>query len=76
MLKQRIFRIVRHREDAEDVLQETLLSAYLHLDNFRGACRFSTWMIKIGINVCFRHGSVTPHSLDCYVQSSAEVGRD
>jgi RNA polymerase sigma-70 factor (ECF subfamily) len=50
MLKQRIFRIVRHREDAEDVLQETLLSAYLHLDSFRGACRFSTWVIKIGSN--------------------------
>ena len=50
MLKQRIFRIVRHREDAEDVLQETFLSAYLHLDSFRGASRFSTWMIRIGIN--------------------------
>ena len=50
MLKQRIFRIVRHREDAEDVLQESFLSAYRHLDSFRGACRFATWMIKIGIN--------------------------
>ena len=50
MLKQRIFRIVRSREDAEDVLQETLLSAYRHLDTFRGTCRVSTWMTKIGIN--------------------------
>jgi RNA polymerase sigma-70 factor (ECF subfamily) len=50
MLKQRIFRIVRNREDAEDVLQETLLSAYRHLDTFRGTCRVSTWMMKIGIN--------------------------
>jgi RNA polymerase sigma-70 factor (ECF subfamily) len=50
MLKQRIFRIVRNQEDAEDVLQETLLSAYRHLDTFRGTCRFSTWVIKIGIN--------------------------
>ena len=50
MLKQKIFRIVRNREDAEDVLQETLLSAYRHLDTFRGACRVSTWMMKIGIN--------------------------
>ena len=49
-LKQRIFRIVRNREDAEDVLQETLLRAFRHLDNFRGTCRFSTWMMKIGIN--------------------------
>jgi RNA polymerase sigma-70 factor (ECF subfamily) len=50
MLNQRIFRIVRNREDAEDVLQETLLSAYRHLDTFRGTCRVSTWMMKIGIN--------------------------
>jgi RNA polymerase sigma-70 factor (ECF subfamily) len=50
MLKQRIFRIVRNREDAEDVLQETLLSAYRHLDTFKGTCRVSTWMTKIGIN--------------------------
>jgi len=50
MLKQRISRIVRNREDAEDVLQETLLSAYRHLDTFRGTCRVSTWMTKIGIN--------------------------
>ena len=50
MLKQRIFRIVRNREDTEDVLQETLLSAYRHLDTFRGTCRVSTWMMKIGIN--------------------------
>jgi RNA polymerase sigma-70 factor (ECF subfamily) len=50
ILMKRIYRIVRHREDAEDVLQETLLSAYQHLDSFRGACKFSTWMTTIGIN--------------------------
>ena len=50
MLMRRIYRIVRQPEDAEDVLQETLLSAYQHLDSFRGACRFSTWITKIGIN--------------------------
>lgn len=50
MLKHRILLIVRQREDAEDVLQQTFLSAYLHLESFRGACRFSTWMTRIGIN--------------------------
>lgn len=50
MLERRIFRIVRNREDSEDVLQETFLSAFLHLQSFRGTCRFSTWMTKIGIN--------------------------
>lgn len=50
MLMRRILKIVRHREDAEDVLQETFLSVYQHMDSFRGACKFSTWMAKIGIN--------------------------
>jgi RNA polymerase sigma-70 factor, ECF subfamily len=50
LVKQRIFRIVRNQEDAEDVLQETLLSAYRHLDTFRGTCRFSTWLVAIGTN--------------------------
>lgn len=50
MVKGRILRMVQHREDAEDVLQETFLSAYRHLHSFRGECRFSTWVMKIGIN--------------------------
>lgn len=50
ILSQKIFRIVRHREDAEDVLQETFLSAHRHLDSFRGESRFSTWIMRIGIN--------------------------
>jgi RNA polymerase sigma-70 factor (ECF subfamily) len=51
MLKQKIFSIVRHQEDTEDVLQDTFLSAYKHLHTFRETCRFSTWLTKIGINV-------------------------
>ena len=50
MLRQRIYTIVRNREDAEDVLQDTMLSAYRHLDTFRGTCRVSSWMMRIGIN--------------------------
>jgi len=42
LLKRSISRIVRHREDAEDVLQETFLNAYQHLDSFQGKCSFST----------------------------------
>lgn len=48
--KQTIYGIVRHREDAEDALQETLLRAYTNLGRFRQSCKFSTWMTAIGIN--------------------------
>ena len=50
ILRKKILRIVRHREDAEDVLQDSLLKAFLHLDRFRGACKFQTWLIRIGVN--------------------------
>jgi RNA polymerase sigma-70 factor (ECF subfamily) len=50
LLMNRIYGIVRHPEDTEDVLQETLLKAYQHLQSFRGACRFSTWLVAIGTN--------------------------
>ena len=42
--------ITQNREDAEDVLQETFLSAYEHLDSFRGDSKFYTWIVRIGVN--------------------------
>lgn len=48
--KRKIFSIVQNAQDAEDALQETLLRAYMHLEGFRETCRFSTWIVRIGIN--------------------------
>jgi RNA polymerase sigma-70 factor (ECF subfamily) len=42
--------ITSHREDAEDVLQETFLKAYTHLDQFQGDSRFYTWLVRIAVN--------------------------
>jgi RNA polymerase sigma-70 factor (ECF subfamily) len=49
-VRRRILGIVRHQEDAEDALQETLLRAYANLGRFRGSSKFSTWITAIGIN--------------------------
>lgn len=50
----RIFRLARHitqnPEDAEDVLQETFLKAYEHLDQFQGNSKFYTWIVRIAVN--------------------------
>ena len=48
--RQRILAIVRHQEDAEDALQETLFRAYANLGRFRQSCKFSTWITAIGTN--------------------------
>jgi RNA polymerase sigma-70 factor, ECF subfamily len=44
------FRITRNREDAEDALQDSLLRALVHIKNFHGNSRFSTWLTRIVIN--------------------------
>jgi RNA polymerase sigma-70 factor (ECF subfamily) len=50
MVKKRIFSIVRNHEDAEDALQDALLGAFKHLPAFRRTCKFSSWLMTIGIN--------------------------
>jgi RNA polymerase sigma-70 factor, ECF subfamily len=50
VLKRKIFQIVRNGADTEDALQETFLSAYRHLNEFRNNSRFQTWMTRIAIN--------------------------
>lgn len=42
--------ITGHREDAEDVLQDTFLKAYQKLDQFHGDSRFYTWLVRIAVN--------------------------
>lgn len=50
----RIFRLAQHitqnREDAEDVLQETFMKSYEHLDQFKGDAKFYTWIVRIAVN--------------------------
>jgi RNA polymerase sigma-70 factor, ECF subfamily len=52
--ERRIFRmakqITQNDDDAEDVLQETFLKAYTHLDNFQGNSKFYTWLVRIAVN--------------------------
>ena len=43
-------RILRNREDAEDVLQETFLTVAQKLDTFDGRSKFFTWLYRIATN--------------------------
>jgi|SRR5215470_4757469 len=43
-------RITNNREDAEDVVQDSFLNAFRHLDGFRGDSRFLSWLTRITIN--------------------------
>lgn len=47
-------RIVRHEHDAEDVTQQTFLSAMEHLSGFRGEASFSTWLLRIATHAALK----------------------
>ncbi len=45
-------RFLGNREDAQDVVQETYLSAYRSLATLRDPRRFPTWLYRIALNHC------------------------
>src|SRR5258708_25029297 len=49
-LYQTALRLLGNPEDAEDALQDGLLSAYRNLKRFEGRSQFSTWLTRIVIN--------------------------
>src|SRR6185503_6921673 len=46
------YRFVGNHEDASDLAQEVFLRAYRGLRTFRGQSSLSTWLYRIGVNVC------------------------
>lgn len=47
-------RMLRQQEDAEDVTQQTFISALEHLQGFRGDASFSTWLLRIAAHAALK----------------------
>jgi len=56
--EQRVFslarRMLRQEQDAEDVTQQTFLSALEHLGGFRAEASFSTWLLRIATHAALK----------------------
>lgn len=50
-----IFRMVRDRETAEDLGQETFIKVLNHIDRYRPEFKFSSWLFKIANNLTIDH---------------------
>ncbi|CAJ1311339.1 RNA polymerase sigma-70 factor (ECF subfamily) [Paenibacillus sp. SORGH_AS306] len=46
------YRMLSNRHEAEDVVQETFLRVYKNLDRYDQKQKFSTWIYRIGTNLC------------------------
>jgi len=74
MFYKRALRFLGNAPDAEDAVQDALLSAYRHLGQFRGQAQLSTWLMTIVINAALmqlRHRHSGHFSLD---QEQGEEG--
>jgi RNA polymerase sigma-70 factor (ECF subfamily) len=49
-LYRRAYRLLGNAADAEDAVQDALLAAYTHLNQFRGQSQISTWLTTIVLN--------------------------
>jgi RNA polymerase sigma-70 factor (ECF subfamily) len=72
MFHRRAFRFLRNTTDAEDAVQDALLSAYKHLDQFRGKAQLSTWVTTIVINAA----RMQLRRRDSYLSLDEEQGED
>jgi len=70
-------RLCRHREDAEDVLQESLLAAARGLPRFRGASSLGTWLYTIARSFCIkkrRRSVFAPPEVSLDTEASVAAG--
>jgi RNA polymerase sigma-70 factor (ECF subfamily) len=68
------YRLLGNKEDAEDAVQDALLAAHKHLNEFRGDAQISTWLMAIVIN-CARM-QLRKRSRHKHLSLDSRVGED
>lgn len=66
-----VMHIVRCRADAEDIVQDAFVQAYIKLDTFRRTSSFYTWLYRIAINFAVSRSRRTRKRLS--VEMSREI---
>jgi len=47
-----VYQMVHSRDEAEDITQEAFVRAFQNLHRFRKQAKFSTWIVRIAMNLC------------------------
>ena len=68
------YRHLGNAADAEDAVQDALLAAYKHLDQFRGQSQMSTWLTTIVINCARMHLRKRPRQI--HLSLDERLGED
>jgi RNA polymerase sigma-70 factor (ECF subfamily) len=78
-----IFGLLRNRDDALEIAQETFFRAYRKLRSFQGGSSFYTWLYRIAVNIAIdsqRRQKRTPlefrETMDGVLEEQNEVAKD
>ena len=66
------FGMLSREEDARDAAQETFISAYRNLANFRGEAKVSSWLHRIAVNQCLTKRRRTKVRAESYLEDINE----
>jgi RNA polymerase sigma-70 factor (ECF subfamily) len=67
--------VLRHREDAEDVAQESLARAYESFGRLRDRARFRSWLVRISWRLALDHQRAATRRARRERESPVAVGR-
>jgi RNA polymerase sigma-70 factor, ECF subfamily len=68
------YRLLGNKTDAEDAVQDALLAAFKHLNQFRGDAQLSTWLTTIVINCARMH--LRKRSRYIHLSLDSRIGED
>jgi RNA polymerase sigma factor, sigma-70 family len=65
--------MLSREEDARDAVQETFISAYRNLSNFRGEAKVSSWLHRIAVNQCLTKQRQTKIRAESFPDDESET---
>jgi RNA polymerase sigma factor (sigma-70 family) len=72
MIHATALRITSNHEDAEDVVQQSLQNAFVHIKEFEGRSSFSTWLTRIAVNEALMLKRRSRRRREIYIGDSGE----
>lgn len=68
------FGMLSREDDARDAAQETFISAYRNLSNFRGEAKVSSWLHRIAVNQCLTKQRRTKTRSETFLDDEENAG--
>ena len=70
------FRFFCDEDDAEDVVQESFIRIWNHLQDFDSSMKFTTWMYKIVVNLCYDKAKSNKRRMSVFARLNDNSSQD